>query len=264
MQPMLNIATQAALQAGKIINQFVDRLDTINVSIKGYNNFVSDVDKLAEKEIIYTINKAYPEHDILAEESGENSNSSDYCWIIDPLDGTTNFIHGFPQFAVSIALKYKDEISLGVIYDPTTHELFTAIKGKGAHLNNKRMRTSKPKVISRSLIGTGFPVRDQKNIDSYMNVLKEVLSQTSGIRRAGAAALDLAYVACGRLDGFWEDGLKPWDIAAGMLMIRESGGIVTDYNNDNDNLTSGQVVAGGKLIHKTLLSIISKYTAEAS
>jgi myo-inositol-1(or 4)-monophosphatase len=261
MKPMLNIATQAALNAGKIINQYVDRLDTVKVNIKGYNDFVSNVDKKVEDAIIEILTKAYPDHNILAEESGDRLQSSDYCWIIDPIDGTTNFIHGFPQFAVSIALQYKNEIVVAVIYNPLTHELFTSMKGSGAHVNNKRIRISQPKTISRSLIGTGFPFKDDSEIDNYLDVFKEIIKQTSGIRRAGSAALDLAYVASGRLDGFWESGLKPWDMAAGILLIKESGGIVTDFSNNNNSLQNGQVIAGGKLIHKTLSNIITKHRA---
>ena len=263
MQPMLNIASQAAIHAGKIINQHVDRLDTVKVNLKGFNDFVTDVDKKVETVITQALQAAYPEHNIIGEEQGDLEISSDYTWLIDPIDGTTNFMHGFPQFAVSIALQYKKETCLGVIYDPNSHELFTCIKGKGAKRDNKKIRVSAPKTISRSLIGTGFPARNATDIDTYLKVFKDILSQTSGVRRAGSAALDLAYVASGRLNGFWESGLKPWDIAAGMLMISEAGGIVTDFQGQEACPNKGEVVAGSAVTHKILLSAIKRHHQSA-
>ena len=258
MQPILNIAITAATQAGKIINQYVDRVDSVRVMEKSRNDFVSEVDRLAEQVIIENISKAYPDHGILAEESGVQG-SGDYQWIIDPLDGTANFLRGFPQFAVSIAVKHKHKIVAGVVYDPTLHELYTAISGKGARLNNRRIRVSKTLELSKSLIGTGFPFKHPEAIAPYMPIFKDIMSQSSGIRRAGAAALDLAYVAAGRLDGFWEDGLSAWDMAAGALLIEEAGGIVTDYDNQKQYLSSGNLVCGNNKTHAQLLGIIQQH-----
>ena len=259
MQAMLNIAINAATQAGKLINQYVDRLDAVNINQKGRNDFVSDVDRHAEELIIHHIKKSFPDHSILAEESGQQGNN-DYCWIIDPLDGTANFIHGFPQFAVSIAVQQKGSTIIGVVYDPTTHELYTALKGKGARLNNRRIRISQTTELTQALIGTGFPFRNPEQVDQYIPVFKEVMTQASGIRRAGAAALDLAYVAAGRLDGFWEDGLNSWDIAAGALLIEEAGGLISDYSNEKHFLDNGNVITGNAKIHQQLLHIIQKNT----
>src|SRR3990167_711470 len=228
MHPMLTIATQAARNAAKIILRNVDRLDRITVTSKGNKDFVTDVDRLVEEEIIRTIQKSYPDHAILAEESGKLA-GSDYCWIIDPIDGTTNFIHGFPQFSISIALKQKNQLEVGLVYDPLRNELFTAAHGRGAHLNDRRIRVSGVKNLKDALVGTGFPVRNLSSVKSYLKMFEEMLEQSSGLRRAGSAALDLAYVAAGRLDAFWESGLGIWDIAAGALLIQEAGGMICDY-----------------------------------
>jgi myo-inositol-1(or 4)-monophosphatase len=259
MQPMLNIATQAAIQAAKLINQYIDRVDLLRISRKGQNDFVTEVDKKSEEIIINHIETAYPKHQILAEESGARKTESDYQWIIDPLDGTNNFIHGYPQIAISIALQYKFRTVMGLIYDPISHEIFSALDGKGAKLNRRRIRISQPKVISRSLIATGFPFRETQSIDDYMKIFQDILKCSSDIRRSGSAALDLAYLAAGRLDGYWESDLKIWDIAAGILIIKEAGGVVTDFNNEENMLESGEVIAGGKLTHGNLLKIITRY-----
>lgn len=257
MHPMLNIASQAALSAGKIIVRFVDRLDTITVDEKRRNDFVTEVDRLAEQEIIHVIRKAYPEHSILAEESGliEGENR-DFCWVIDPLDGTANFVHGFPQFAVSIGLKQQGEVILGAIYDPLRNELFTANKGAGAQLNNRKIRVSQCKKLESSLIGTGFPFRETHHFKPYLKTFEAIFPICTGIRRAGAAALDLAYVAAGRLDGFWEASLKEWDLAAGTLIIKEAGGLVGDFHGQDEYLDNGQIIAGNPKIYKALQEII--------
>ena len=262
MKSMLNIAEEIALKAGKLINQHIDRLDNIRIASKGYNDYITEVDKGAENIIISALKEAFPEHGIISEESKPEGQSNEYCWIIDPIDGTTNFIHGYPQFAVSIACQRNKETVIGVVYNPCNHELFTAIRGSGAYLNNKRIRVSSTRLVSQSLIGTGFPFRNPEKIDSYTNVFKEVLKTTSGIRRAGAAALDLAYVACGRLDGFWEQGLQIWDMAAGCLLIEEAGGFVTDFDNKCHFLKKQELIAGNKYAHKALQTIVKKHLTD--
>lgn len=233
----------------------MDRIDQLTVEIKGRNDFVSAVDKLAEEEIIYTIHDTYPDHSILGEESGSHGDS-DYQWIIDPLDGTTNFLHGFPQYAVSIAVKHNNLVEHGVIFDPLRNELFAASRGNGARLNDVRIRVSKASALQRSLIGTGFPFRQDKDVDAYLSCLKQVMLNSHGIRRAGAAALDLAYVACGRLDGFWESDLKPWDMAAGSLLIQEAGGLISDFNGNDQFLDRGNIIAANPKIFIALTKII--------
>ncbi|HEB59343.1 MAG TPA: inositol-1-monophosphatase [Gammaproteobacteria bacterium] len=255
MQPMLNIAVRAARSAGDIIARAMDRLDTLTVTTKSRNSFVSEVDKMAEAEIIAILRKAYPDHAILAEESGEQA-GDDYQWIIDPLDGTTNFLFGFPQFAVSIALRHKGRLEQAVIYDPVRDELFTASRGSGAQLNGRRIRVSNRHKLEDSLIGTGFPYADMRYLDPYMDMLKTVIPRTAGVRRAGAASLDLAYVAAGRLDGFWEFGLSPWDIAAGVLLIEEAGGLVSDFSGGQSFMDTGHIVAGNPRLFKVLLQTL--------
>jgi len=255
MQPMLNIAVRAARNAGNIIARSVDRLDQLTVTVKAENDFVSEIDRQAEQEIIYTIRKAYPNHSILAEESGSDGDN-DFVWIIDPLDGTTNFLHGFPQFAVSIGLKHKGRLEQAVVYDPLRQELFTASRGCGAHLNDRRIRVSKHKELEGALLGTGFPFKQQQHLDAYLNTFKALFPMTAGIRRAGSAALDLAYVAAGRLDGFWEIGLNPWDMAAGVLLIQEAGGLVSDFSGGNDFLTTGNIVTANPKVFKAMLQKI--------
>ncbi|VAW87230.1 Inositol-1-monophosphatase [hydrothermal vent metagenome] len=258
MHPMLNTAITAARQAGNIIARSADRIETLTIKNKGQNDFVSEIDQQAEQAIIKVIRKAYPSHGFLAEESG-NSAGDDYVWIIDPLDGTTNFLHGFPQFAVSIALKYKNRLEQAVIYDPIRQELFTASRGVNAQLNGRRIRVTKAKSLANTLIGTGFPYSNMEHLSEYMDILKSIIPETVGVRRAGAASLDLAYVAAGRLDGFWEYGLKPWDLAAGTLLIQEAGGIVSDFDGGTDFFESGNVVAGNAKVLKSLLQTIKRH-----
>lgn len=258
MHPTLNTAVKAARQAGKIITRSFDRGDTLSVDRKGFNDYVSEVDRAAEAAIVEVLRNAYPDHGILAEESGEHA-GGEYQWVIDPLDGTTNFLHAFPQFAVSIALRRRDRLEHGLVFDPLRDELFTASAGGGAHLNNRRIRASRTRKLDQALIGTGFPFRSMERLDSALKTLKELLPRTSGIRRPGSAALDLAYVACGRFDGFWETGLQPWDMAAGCLLIREAGGIVTDIDNRHGFMESGDVVAGNASVHPLLLTVVQKH-----
>jgi myo-inositol-1(or 4)-monophosphatase len=242
MHPFVNIAVRAARRAGDLMLRYVDRAPQLDVDSKGLNDFVSEVDRKCEAAIIETLRTAYPSHGILAEESGRHG-GDEYEWVIDPLDGTTNFLHGFPQFAVSIACRHKGQLEHGVIYDPLKQELFTASRGSGALLNDRRMRVSRQRGLEGALIGTGFPFREYARIDAYLDSLRAMMQVTAGIRRAGAAALDLAYVACGRLDGFWEFGLKEWDIAAGALLILEAGGMVSDLDGTDNYLQTGNVLA---------------------
>jgi myo-inositol-1(or 4)-monophosphatase len=256
--PMLNIAINAARSAGRIIIRHVDRIEQVNITAKGRNDLVTEVDKLAEQEIIHQIHKAYPSHSIIAEESGEHQQGQDdFCWIIDPLDGTMNFVHGFPQFCTSIALKQKGKLLLAAIYDPIANELFTAVKGKGAQVNNRRMRTSKINTMQDAMIGTGFPFRENSDVDTYLAAFKNVMCAATAVRRAGSAALDLAYVACGRLDGFWEGDLHQWDTAAGILMVREAGGHCTDLTGNPDCVKDGGVIATNANLHQALQALVS-------
>lgn len=256
MKPALNIAVSAARAAGQIILRSLNRVSELKVHAKGLNDFVSEVDHYAEQEIISTIQKAYPSHSILAEESGKQK--GDECeWIIDPLDGTTNYLHGIPQFSVSIAMRENNKLQLGVVYDPLKEELFCASRGEGATLNNRRIRVSTQRDLSGSLLGTGLPYRTDQELDTYLATLKALLMQTSGIRRAGSAALDLAYVAAGRFDGFWEFGLNTWDIAAGVLLIQEAGGLVSDFDGGHSHLESGNIVAANSKLYKPLISTLN-------
>lgn len=255
--PILNIAIQAARAAGNIIIRAMDRLDKVKVSEKAPNDFVTEIDQAAEREIINIIRKAYPKHGILAEESGETE-GKDYVWIIDPLDGTRNFIHGFPHYAVSIAVSHKNTIEHGVIYDPIRQELFSATRGKGAHLNDRRIRVSTNPKLEKALLATGFAYRHSaEHLEFYIHSLRSLLPICSDIRRAGSATLDLAYVACGRFDGFWELKLHKWDIAAGSLLIKEAGGLVCDIDGSDNYLTSGNIVAGNPKILKLLLKTLN-------
>jgi myo-inositol-1(or 4)-monophosphatase len=254
---MLNIAVRAARAAGNVIVRYANRIDELTITSKDQHDFVSEVDREAEDQIIRILRKAYPDHAILAEESGATAGSNDdYQWIIDPLDGTTNFLHGFPQFAVSIALKHKGRLYQGVVYDPIRQELFTASQGGGALLNDRRIRVSKQVGLSGALVGTGFPFRQPQHLEAYLNMFRAVHQDTAGIRRAGSAALDLAYVAAGRLDGFWEIGLSPWDMAAGVLLIREAGGLVGDFGGGDDFLETGNLVAAPPKVFPALLRAI--------
>ncbi|MEW6353621.1 MAG: inositol-1-monophosphatase [Pseudomonadota bacterium] len=258
MHPLLNIAVRAARSAGNIIARAVDRVDSYAVSLKGQNDFVSEVDRQAEQEIIKVIRKAYPQHAILAEESGAQS-GDEYLWVIDPLDGTTNFLHGFPQFAVSIALKHKGQLEQAVVYDPLRQELFTATRGAGAQLNDRRLRVTRIKGLDGALLGTGFPFKKQHYLDPYLATFRALFPMTAGIRRAGSASLDLAYVAAGRLDGFWEIGLSEWDMAAGILLIQEAGGLVGDFSGGDEYFSTGNVVAGNARVFKAIVQTIAPH-----
>ncbi len=248
---MLNIAVRAARRAGEVITRQIERVDTLTVTSKGHNDFVSEVDRKAEAAIVDTLRTAYPDHAILAEEGGAIA-GNEFEWIIDPLDGTTNFLHGYPQYCVSIALRHRGRLDQAVIYDPVLQELFTASRGVGAQLNNRRIRVSRQDKLERALIGTGFPVRNAEYLDTYMAQFRRVMPACAGIRRAGAAALDLAWVACGRLDGFWESNLQAWDMAAGILLIEEAGGLVGDLGGGARHLETGQIVAGCPPVFKQL------------
>ena len=250
MNPFINIAVTAAHAGGDLIMRYLNRVDQLKISAKGNSDFVSEVDRGAEAEIIRNIQRYYPQHAILGEESGPQG-ESDWTWIIDPLDGTTNFLHGINHFAVSIAAVHKGQIEHGVIYCPPTQELYVASRGGGAVRNNRRIRCSKRRTMEEALIGTGAPIRNPERNQRYLPIFESVISETAGIRRAGSAALDLAYVADGRLDGFWELNLKPWDIAAGILLVQEAGGIVTEIDG-GDPLKTGSVVAGNPKIHPLL------------
>ena len=262
MHPMLNIAVGAARRAGDLIMRQLNRLDTLTVDMKGRNEFVTQVDRAAEQVIIDYVHKHYPQHAFLAEESGAQGDD-DHQWIIDPLDGTTNFIHGFPVFAVSIALAVKGRMEHGVVYDPMRQEIFTASRGQGAQLDERRIRVSRCHSLERALIGTGFPYRgDATATGQYLAMFKTVIESTAGVRRPGAAALDLCYVAAGRLDGFWELGLKPWDMAAGSLIIREAGGRVSDFTGADGYLESGNVIAGNPKIYAGLSKLLAPHARQ--
>ncbi len=258
MQPLLNIAVRAARRAADVIVRSLNRLDSLQVSSKGRNDFVTDVDRQAEAEIIATIRKSYPDHAILAEESGASGNNATE-WVIDPLDGTTNFMHGFPVFSVSIACRHRGRLEHAVVYDPMRQEVFTASRGDGAHLENRRIRVSKQRTLEGSLVATGFPYRaNTKYLDAYLGMLKSVMEQTAGIRRPGSAALDLAYVAAGRVDAFWEIGLSPWDTAAGTLLIQEAGGRIGTLTG-SDYQQGGHVVAGTPRVYEALLEVLAPH-----
>ena len=262
MEPMLTIALRAARKAGELIERALERVDVVAFEEKGRNDFVTEVDKAAEKEIIYNLRKAYPDHTIVGEETGRSEGKdSDYEWIIDPLDGTTNFIHGIPHFAVSIACLYKGQAQHAVVLNPMTREEFTASRGHGATLNGRRIRASKRRGLNGALIGTGIPFNGKayENMTPYLTALNEIAGQTAGIRRPGAASLDLAYVAAGRFDGFWEMNLKPWDIAAGLLLVTEAGGMVSDFKGGNSSMKTGNIVCGAPKVFKPLLQVVGKH-----
>ncbi len=262
MHPFITIAVRAARAAGNIIMRGLNRLDSLQVEAKHEKDFVSEIDRQSEEEIIKIIRRSYPDHAILAEESGAQG-EAEYEWIIDPLDGTTNFLHGFPQFAVSIAVRHRGKLTAGVIYDPVLQELFTASNGNGAQLNERRMRVSTRYQLDSALLGTGFPFRPNQDLEYYLSTLKVLMREAAGIRRPGAAALDMAYVAAGRLDGFWEFGLMPWDIAAGALLVQEAGGIVSEPDGKPGFLSSGDVVCGSPKIHQQMLKLIQSVTKPA-
>jgi myo-inositol-1(or 4)-monophosphatase len=258
MEPMSHIALRAARKAGDIIARATEELDRITVESKGVNDFVSEVDRAAEKEILYHLGKAYPDHAFLGEEGGDSGNpDSEYRWIIDPLDGTTNFIRGIPHFAVSIACEYRGKIEHAVVLDPIRREEYVASRGRGAQLNGRRIRVSSLASLEGALLGTGIPFKSRQvdHLPAYTQSLEKLAAGSAGIRRAGAAALDLAYVAAGRLDAFWEIGLSPWDIAAGSLLIREAGGLIGDFNGQEKYLESGNIVCGNPKCFKAVLQV---------
>ena len=263
MHPMLTTAVKAARRAGNLINRGARDLDLLTVTTKGPKDFVSEIDHAAEAAIVQTLHAAYPDHAILAEEGtakGANS-KAEHCWIIDPLDGTTNFLHGFPQYCVSIALQQRGRITQAVVYDPVRNDLFTATRGRGAFLNDRRMRVSRRQQLREALIGTGFPFRDGSNLEPYMQMMRSMMIETAGLRRPGAAALDLAYVAAGYYDGFWELGLNPWDVAAGSLLIQEAGGLVGDLAGEGDFIYSGQVIGANPRIFAQMVKLLSPFRA---
>jgi myo-inositol-1(or 4)-monophosphatase len=262
LHPMLNIAVKAARSAGAIINRAALDIDLLKVNTKNPNDFVTEVDHAAERVIIDTLLEAYPGHGILAEESGRarGAKHSDYVWIIDPLDGTTNFIHGLPVYCVSIALAVRGKIEQAVVYDPTRNDLFTATKGRGAYLNDRRIRVSKRTQLKESLISTGFPFRPGDNFNQYLQMMGDVMQRTAGLRRPGAAALDLAYVAAGYIEGFFELGLQPWDVAAGSLLVTEAGGLVGNFTGEADFLEQHECLAGNPRIYGQLVSLLGKYS----
>jgi myo-inositol-1(or 4)-monophosphatase len=264
MHPTLTIAVKAARRAGNIINRAARDLDRLTVTAKGPKDFVSEVDRAAEAAIVETLLGAYPDHAILAEEGtakGENA-AAENVWIIDPLDGTTNFLHGFPQYCVSIALAHKGQVTQGVVYDPVRNDLFTATRGRGAFLNDRRIRVSRRTHLRDCLIGTGFPFRDGSYLDTYLRMMKTMIEHTAGLRRPGAAALDLAYVAAGFYDGFWEVGLNPWDVAAGSVLVLEAGGLIGDLAGEGDYLHGGQLIAATPKVFAQMVSALEPYRAE--
>lgn len=256
MHPLVNIAVSAARAAGNQIMRHLERVDTLQVTRKARNDFVSEVDRNAEREIISIIRKAYPQHAVLGEEFGQDGDN-EVVWIIDPLDGTTNFLHRFPHFAVSIGIQVRGKLEHGVIYAPCTQDLYTASRGSGAQLNNRKIRVSGAKDMDSALIGTGVPIR-AKNLDAYLPMLRSVVETTAGVRRAGSASLDLAYVAAGRLDAFWELGLKPWDIAAGLVLVQEAGGMISEIYGAADPLQTGNVLASTPKLHGILAESLGK------
>ncbi len=259
---MLNIALRAARKAALLIERSYERLDLVQVDTKRPNDFVTEVDRSAEKEIIAQLRKAYPDHGIRGEEGGSQPGKNpDYEWVIDPLDGTTNFVHGMPHFSISIACKYKGQLEHAVVLDPIRREEFTASRGRGASLNGRRIRVSSRRGLEGALIGTGIPFDGYayEKIDPFLACVKEIAGQTAGIRRAGSAALDLAYVAAGRFDAFWEINLNEWDFAAGVLLVQEAGGLVSDFKGGKSYMDSGHIVCGNPKVFKPILQIVEKH-----
>ncbi|MCK9503264.1 MAG: inositol monophosphatase [Porticoccaceae bacterium] len=262
MEPMVNIALRAARSAGEKIVRATERMDKIKIDEKGRNDFVTDIDRASEQEIINQLLKAYPDHRILGEESGYLGNpNSDYLWIIDPLDGTTNFISGIPHYAVSIGCMYKGRHEHAVVYDPIKQEEFTASRGRGAYLNGHRMRVTGRTHMNGAIFATGIPFSkpSSDHMDAYLQCLRTLAEQSSGIRRLGVASLDLAYLAAGRFDAFWEMYLKPWDIAAGVLLIKEAGGILSDFQGGDTYMESGHIVGSTPKLFKPTLQVVQKY-----
>lgn len=262
MDSTLTVAIQAAQAAGALIMQYFDKRDTLSVTTKAFNDFVSEVDCRAEQEVVAVLKDAYPNHSILGEEGGRQGGTEDeFVWIIDPLDGTTNFLRGIPHFAVSIALVRHSEIICGVIYDPVRQELFTAMRGMGAQMNGRALRVAQQTDFPSALLGTGFPLISRNVCNVYFEMLRTATKQGTGIRRGGAAALDMAWVACGRIDGFWEICLKPWDIAAGVVLIEEAGGLVTDFAGGHAYLKTGDIVAACPALHRQMYEAFLPHAA---
>ena len=266
LHPMLNVAVKAARAAGAIINRAALDVESVRISQKQVNDFVTEVDHASEAAIIETLLEAYPHHAIWAEESGKQhgQQGSDFVWIIDPLDGTTNFIHGFPVYCVSIALAVKGKVEQACIYDPSRNDLFTATKGRGAYMNDRRLRVSKRLDLRQCLISTGFPFRPGDNFNNYLKMMSDVMQRTAGLRRPGAAALDLAYVAAGFTDGFFETGLSPWNVAAGSLLVTEAGGLIGNFTGESEFLEQKECVAGNPKVYGQLVAILHKYSKFAS
>ncbi|SHH33780.1 inositol-1-monophosphatase [Ferrimonas marina] len=256
MHPMLNIAVRAARNAGNLIGRAFEDLEKVEAEQKGLNDYVTNVDRDAEQAIVATIRKSYPEHTIIGEECGTLTGEHDeFRWIIDPLDGTTNFMRGIPHFAVSVALQINGKIEHAVVYDPIRNELFSASRGAGAQLDGRRLRVTNARELNGTLLATGFPFKQRQHTESYLAIFNDLFADVADMRRAGSAALDLAYVAAGRLDGYWEIGLKPWDFAGGELLVREAGGIVSDFTGGHGFVQSGNLVAGAP---KVTAGIVSK------
>lgn len=262
MHPILNVATKAAREAGRIINRASQDLGALTIHVKDVNDYVSEVDRSAEETIINILQDAYPNHGFFGEESGKTNTEAESIWIIDPLDGTTNFLHGFPAYCVSIALQERGVLTQAVIYDPVHNDLFTATKGRGAFLNDKRIRVTNRSKLQTSLISTGFPFKDFGYIDTYLDIFKDMMKKTSGLRRPGSAALDLAYVAAGFSDGFFEMNLSAWDIAAGALLVQEAGGIVGDFEGNESWLETGHIVAGNPKVFAQMLQVIQPHLTD--
>lgn len=258
---MLNIAVKAARAASKVMIHNIERLDQLKIEKKGRADYVSEVDRQAEEIIIQTIHDAYPDHGILAEESGiqGDKDKSEHEWIIDPLDGTTNFLHGYPVYAVSIALRVKDVLQVGVVYDPSRDDLYSAAKGKGAHLNDRRIRVSETRRLADAMLATGFPYADMQYLEPWIGSFRALVPHVAGVRRAGSAALDLAQVAAGRFDGFWEFGLKSWDIAAGIILIQEAGGFCSDTQGEQRMLETGHIIGGNPKLFSKIQTLVKEH-----
>lgn len=261
MHPTINIATRAARNAGRILMRYFEHTEGLRVDQKSRNDFVSEVDRQAELTIIQELRSKFPSHGILGEETGTHQ-GDEFQWIIDPLDGTTNYLHGVPQFSISIALMHKGRLEHGLVYDPVRDEMFTGSRGNGAKINDRKLRVTRRPNLEGALIGTGLPFRDQRFLKQYLGMLEVMIKDTAGIRRPGSAALDFAYLAAGRTDGFWELGLSKWDFAAGVLLVREAGGVVTDLAGGEDYLDTGNVVAGGLKVHNAMLRLIQPFLSE--
>lgn len=262
MHPTLNIARRAAISAGNIILRHYENLERVDISTKRHNDLVSEVDIQAEREIIRTLRRTYPDHAILGEESGALAGSdADSQWLIDPLDGTTNYLHGLPLFCVSIAFRHRGRLESGLIYDPLRQEFFAASRGGSAQLNDRRIRVAQRLGLDGTLISTGLPPWKSAHHEAFLAITGEVIQQGGMMRRTGSAALDLAYVAAGRLDGFWEMGLNPWDVGAGALLVQEAGGLVGDFSGGHDHLESGDIVTGNPKVFKALLKAIRPHLA---